>query len=358
MKIVLVHDSFTQAGGAERVMDILHDFFPQAAVYTLVLDKKLQSKYQDWKINLTWLQFFYNLLPKLQYWLFFMPWAVGSIKISEADVVLSSSSGFVKNIKVPKNAVHINYCHTPTRFLWVNSEYLGQEVFWLLRPLVKVFLRAIKPWDYKGAQRVNFFVANSREVQKRIKQIYNRESEIIYPPIDTGFWHATRPKQNYFLLAGRLQAHKKSEFVVECFNRLGLALHVVGTGRQEKYLKSIAKPNITFFGRVSDNDLRNEYSGAKALIYPQIEDFGLMPLEAASCGTATIAFAKGGALETVKEGQTGEFFEEYNQDKIMDMILQWKTDKYLSGVLRSHAQQFNILSFKEQILKFINAKSI
>ncbi|MBI3231598.1 MAG: glycosyltransferase [Candidatus Doudnabacteria bacterium] len=352
-KIILVHDSFTQLGGAERVMDALHDMFPDAPVYALVVDERLSSRYQNWRIKTTWLQYFYNLMPKLRYWLFFIPWAVASIKIKNAHIVISSSSGFVKNINVPKNCIHINYCHTPARFLWIDKDYVNQEVPFLLKPFVKVFLSWMKKWDLKGAQRVDYFVANSKEVQKRIADVYHRASSILNAGIDTEFWKPSGAKQNYFLAAGRLQAHKKFDFVVECFNQLGLPLHVVGIGRQEKYLRSLARSNTKFFGRISDEQLREEYSGAKAFIYPQVEDFGLMPLEAAACGTPTIAFADGGVLETVVAEKTGKLFKTYDKENFKQLILTWNPQEYQVEELRSQAKKFNLDNFKATFNKLL-----
>ena len=293
-------------------------------------------------------------LGKLQYLLPVIPWAVDQMKFDDFDVVLSSSSGFVKNIRVPKNTIHICYCHTPPRFLWIDKEYIKQEVPFLLRPFVKYILSKIQKWDLAGSKRVTHFLANSKEVQKRIKEIYNRESEVVYPGINTDFWKPTIQKQNYFLIAGRLQPHKHNESIIEIFNELGLPLHVVGTGRQEEYLKSMAKPNITFLGAVDDAKLRDEYNGALGFIYPQVEDFGLMPLEAAGCGTATIALAKGGALETVTAGITGELFENYDKEKIKQIILGWGVKKYQTELLKYHAQKFSKDIFKEQVSDFVN----
>ena len=220
----------------------------------------------------------------------------------------------------------------------------------------------MKKWDFAGAQRVNKFIANSKEVQGRIKEYYKRDSEVIYPFIDLDFWKPMQSSPPFqggvpgvaggggwidnknlitFSLAGRLQAHKKNDLIIEIFNELGLPLHVVGSGRQEEYLKSIAKPNVVFLGRVSDEQLRNEYSGALGLIFPQNEDFGLMPLEAAACGTATLAYGHGGALETIIPGITGEFFESYDNEKIKQLILNWKSEKYKAEDLRSQAEKFS-----------------
>lgn len=358
MKIALAHDSFTQMGGAERVVEVLREMFPTAPVYALVIDKRLRDRYEHWNIRTTWLQNFYNLIPKLQYWLLLIPWAVSSIKIEDVDVIISSSSGFVKNIKVPKNCVHINYCHTPARFLWVDDDYIKQEVPLILRPVIKPFLKWMKKWDLQGAQRVNRFIANSKEVQKRISDVYHRTSTVVQAAIDTEFWRPTGLKSDYFLVAGRLQAHKKIDWVVEIFNALSRPLHVVGTGRQEKYLKSIARPNIKFLGRITDEQLRDEYSGALALIYPQVEDFGLEPLEAAACGTLTIAYAQAGSLETVVPGVNGELFGDYDKERAKKLILQWNPRKNNIDILRYHAEKFNKEKFKLKILEFISPNNL
>ena len=291
--------------------------------------------------------------------------------------------------------------------MWNNPEYIKQEVPTLLKPVMAILSKRLKIWDFRGAQRVTKFIANSKEVQSRVKKYYDHDSEVIYPFVDTGFWRpsfmpviarrstsddeailssdgkiasaalATTQKRDYFLLAGRLQAHKKNDLIVEIFNELGLPLHIAGTGRQEAYLKSIAKPNIKFLGHVSDEQLRDQYSGAKAYIYPQLEDFGLMPLEAAACGTATLALGQGGALETVVPGSTGELFGLndvvqalglpssssatkqatglHYKDQIKQLILSWNSQKYKIDALRAQAEKFSKEKFKEKILNQVTS---
>lgn len=355
LKIALAHDSFTQEGGAERVIEAFHEMFPKAPIFTLVIDPKLKGRYQSWDIRTSWLQILYNFVPKLQYLLPLIPFAVSSLDFSGYDIVISSSSSWIKNINVPKNCVHINYCHTPTRFLWNEPEYITQEVPVIIRPLARILLHWMKKWDYKGAGRVKYFIANSQEVQKRIGNFYCRESQIIYPFIETRVWHPTFPKSDYFLIVGRLQAHKKNKIIIEIFNELGLPLRVVGAGRQEKLLKSIAKKNIRFLGHISDEQLRDEYSGALGLIYPQAEDFGLVPLEAAACGTATLGYGRAGLLETIIPGETGELFKEYDKKIIARMILNWNFEKYQASALVAQAQKFSKEKFNRNIVNFLNS---
>ena len=239
MKIAIVHDSFTQMGGAERVVEHLHELFPGAPVFTLVFDPKFKEKYKTWDIRTSPLQTLYLALGKFQYLLPWIPWAVDQLDFSGFDVVISSSSGFVKNIRVPKTVKHICYCHTPPRFLWIDKNYVKQEVPFLLRPFVKYLLSKMRKWDLAGSKRVTQFIANSIEVQKRILSVYQCTSTVVYPGVDVNFWQKTVEKQDYFLIAGRLQPHKNNELIVEIFNELGLLLHVVGTGRQEELQSQI-----------------------------------------------------------------------------------------------------------------------
>ena len=293
--IVIAHDSFTQYGGAERVFRSFGELYPQAPVFTMVSDPEIEKLMNVPRPQVSWLQFFYNIIPKFQWWFPLVPFMLSTVKLPESKIILSSSSAYLKGLP-KRGAVHINYCHTPTRFLWTDYKYALREVHPLLRPLARVYLQWLKRWDLRAAKKVDVFIANSKEVQKRIKTFYGRDSELIYPFVNTQFWRPTVTKGNYFLIAGRLAPYKNHDAIIEIFNSLGLPLRVVGEGRFQTYLRSIAKSNIKFLGRVSDEDLRDQYSGALGFIYPQVEDFGLMPLEAASCGTPTIALAQAGSL--------------------------------------------------------------
>lgn len=356
MKLALAHDSITQLGGAERVVSRLCGSFSGAPLYVLVSDRRIQSRVTQGIVRTSWLQALYRLIPKLQYLLPFIPAAVSSLRFGEFDAVLSSSSGFIKNISLPKGTVHICYCHTPTRFLWLEPGYLDQELPGTLRPLkpmLKWYLGYLKRWDWRGAQRVTYFIANSREVQRRIREHYGRDSEVIYPPVDTAFWRRTVPRKDHFLLVGRLQAHKRADFFIRLCSELGLPLRVAGEGRQLGYLRSLAGPTVTFLGRISDEQLRDEYSAAKAVLFPQVEDLGLVPLEAAACGTPTLAYGRGGALETVVPGKTGELFPSYDTNAVGALLKTWDPSRYDGAVLRAHAERFSGQSFDAQIRAFL-----
>ena len=353
MKISLAHDSFTQIGGAERLMQALHELFPGSPIYTVAVDKKLSPMFKNWRFRTSFLQILYNAYPHFQQLFGLIPIALPFLKVEPSDMLFSSSSSYIKGLAKPRGSIHINYCHTPTRFLWTDSKYAEGEIPLLLRPVARAYFRWLRGWDLRAAGRVDLFIANSREVQKRIKIFYNRDSVIIYPFVDVNFWRPTRTKGNYFLIAGRLQPHKNNEVVIKLFNKLGLELHVVGTGRQEAHLRKIAKPNIKFFGRVSDEVLRDEYSGAVAFIYPPFEDFGMMVLEAAACGTATLGLGQAGTLETVVPGKTGEFFASVDETDIEPLVRQWNYNKYSLDDLRGHAGKFSKDIFKRNIKEFV-----
>ncbi len=357
MRIVLAHDSFTQQGGAERVAFALHEMYPDAPLVTIVVDQKMKPLLEGWNIITSPLQPLYDIHSKFQHWLALIPWAVDNTKVPDADVLLSSSTFFIKGLRKPAGSVHINYCHSPVRFLWTEPEYIKQEVPAMLRPIVRMVFKHLRRWDLASVKRIDYFLANSREVQKRIKEVYGRDSEVVYPFIDESFWKPTKPKGDYFIIAGRLQAHKDNELVIEAFNKLGIALHVVGTGRQEEYLRSIAKPNITFLGRASDEILRDELSGALGLVSPQFEDFGLVPLEAAACGTATIGLAKGGTMETVIPGVTGNLLEEMTVENIMSAVRSWDPSRYDHNKLLEQAQRFSKSIFEQNIKSVIEKVS-
>jgi glycosyltransferase involved in cell wall biosynthesis len=357
MRVAIAHDSLTQLGGAERVVEAIHEIYPDAPVFTLVFDQKLKEHFEGWTIVSSPLQHLYNIFPKFQYYLPLIPLAVRFFDFSKYDLVISSSSVFMKGIHVPKDVLHINYCHTPARFLWDHmDEYLKEEAPKPLKGILRLYLKWMQGWDFRGAQRVNYFIANSRNIQNKIKAFYKRDSIVIHPFVDVDYFHPTVPKEDYYLVAGRLQGYKKADLVIELFNKLGKKLHVVGTGRALPRLQSIAKPNIEFLGRVPDHVLRDEFSGAKAYIYPQEEDFGMMPLEANASGTPVIAFGKGGALETMVDGKTGVFFHEQTESGLQEAVDKLEHINFLAEDLFDNAQNFSKERFKQQVQDFVETK--
>jgi glycosyltransferase involved in cell wall biosynthesis len=349
MKVILAHDSYTQYGGAERVFEGMVEMYPDSSVYTLVVDKRLKWHLADWRVFTSPLQKLYNWYRNMQHLFGLIPFVLPFFRLERADLLLSSSSAYLKGLHKTEGMKHINYCHTPTRFIWTDYEYALHEVTPLLRPVAKLYLWWLKKWDYKAAQKVDHFIASGKEVQDRIKQYYDRDSDIIHPFIDVDYWAPTRSKGDYFLIAGRLTPYKDYDKVILAFNKLGWPLHVIGTGRYERYLRSIAGPNVIFLGKVDDESLRLQYSGARAFIYPQLEDFGMMPLEAAGCGTATLGLAKGGSLETIVPGITGELLPSIDTNSLCAALNEWDENKYSQAGLIAHAHKFSKQEFQRQL---------
>ncbi|MBP9686405.1 MAG: glycosyltransferase [Candidatus Doudnabacteria bacterium] len=383
-RVVLAHDSFTQLGGAERVVLAMAELFPQAPIFVVVADEKILQQLPESvrvRVRTSPLQWVYRAFPKFHYLLPFIPFAIGLTNIPNCGVLLSSSSIFAKGFRKPAGAKHINYCHTPARFLWTDPEYVVQEVPWALRIPARMFLWWMKQWDVRVVQGVDVFLANSKEVQKRISAYYHRESTVVYPFVDTKFWGLISAKRigsraksemlndstlsatplalsPYFLIAGRLHAHKYNDLVVRVCTKLNLPLHVVGAGRDEAYLRSLAGPTVTFLGRVSDEVLRQEYSGALAYVFPQLEDFGLMPLEAAACGTPTIGLDAGGSRETIVPGVTGEWFSQGNEEQLAELLRHWDKARYRPEELVEHAKKFGKERFVEQLKRIVTIKHL
>ncbi len=353
MRVALAHDSLTQMGGAERVLKALHEMYPHAPVFTIVFDKRLHSEFEGWTVISSPLQYVYNLLPNFKAMLPLIPLALRFFNFKDYDLIISTSSAFIKNIHPPKGAIHVCYCHTPARFLWLETDsYLRDEAPAWLRPVLRIFLKWMRTWDYNGSKRVTSFLANSENVRERISKIYGRESLVIYPGVDTALFYPTAPKAGFYLLAARQQAHKRSDLVVQAFNSSGQELHIAGSGRAISKLQAAAKPNIKFLGRLSDSALVDEYSAAKGFIFPQEEDFGLAPLEAMSCGTPVVAYASGGALETVIPGKTGFLFDTQTAGALQQAIEQLEKFPVKSEDLFDQAERFSQDKFKAQIKEF------
>ena len=357
LKIALVHEYLVKLGGGERVLKALVDLFPQADIFTIVHNPKVVYKIlkRRKKIKSSFLQNFPLAVKKYQLYFWLMPKAIESLDFGKYDIVISDSHSFGKGIKIPKKTLHICYCYTPTRYLWLNpKEHLKKTQF--LGPLKSIapfVLNQLKKWDLKAAKRPNVYGATCQNVQKRIKKYYNRNSQVIYSPIDWNFWRKTKETCNFLLYVSRLEPHKRPDLAVLAFNKLGLALKVVGVGSLEEKLKETAKPNIEFLGEVSDRKLRDLYSQAKAVVFPQEEDFGLVPLEAAACGTPTIAFKKGGSLETVIDNVTGKFFTKPQIKSLITTIQRFKPEKFNSRDLRKHAKKFSIQEFQKNLKKLV-----
>lgn len=357
MKIALVHDHLTQEGGAERVLQIFQEIWPQAPTYTLLYDKsQLGPIFQGKDIRTSFLQKWPGAIKHYQWFLPFMPIATESYDLMDYDIVLSSCSAMAKGIITRSNTIHFCYCHTPTRYLWSDTHRYVEELKYnrIVKKIIPSILTKLRSWDQLAAQRVDYFIANSKNVSDRIEKYYRRKSLVIHPPVETDKFNIANKVDRYFLTGGRLVAYKRFDLAIQAFNRLGIPLKVFGTGPEEKNLKAMSKTNIEFLGKVKENELIDLYSKAIAFIHPQIEDFGITAVESMAAGRPVIAFAAGGACETVVEHKTGKFFDEQTWEALADTVVRFKPEQYDSIEIKNYAQQFGTQRFKNEITSLID----
>jgi len=359
MKVALIHDHLIQEGGAERVLQVFLEMWPEAPTYTLLYDReKLGQIFKDKDIRTSFLQNWPAALKHYQWFLPLMPTATESYDLMDYDVVLSSCSAMAKGIITRSNTLHFCYCHTPTRYLWSDTHRYVEELKYnrLIKKIIPLILNQLRIWDQLSAQRVDYFIANSKNVADRIKKYYRRDSLIIHPPVDTNNFQISPAVGKYFLTGGRLVAYKRFDIAIKAFNRLGIPLKIFGTGPEEKNLKNLAKQNIEFLGKISQTELAKLYSEAIAFVHPQIEDFGITAVESMACGRPVIALAAGGACETVVEGQTGKFFDEQTWEALADAIVRFKPEDYNPIKIKDYAEQFSTERFKKEIRELIESE--
>lgn len=357
MKVALVHDYLTQLGGAEKVLKSFQRVFPNSPVFVLLYNKaKVSQIFTSNNIKTSWLQYLPLAIKKHQWYLIFMPAAAESHKLKQYDLVLSSASSIAKGVTVSKNIPHICYCHTPTRYLWHDEGMYLEDLQYnkLIKKIIPLFLPRIKHWDLMAAQKVDYFIANSKLVQQRIQEYYHRPSVVIYPPVETHKFKIANRLGDYYLIGGRLVAYKKYDLVIKAFNRLGIKLKVFGQGPDYQRLKKMARDNIEFVGQVDDQTKAKLYSQALAFINPQVEDFGITMVEAMASGRPVIAYNQGGALESVEAGKTGEFFEEQSWEALAYQIIHFNQANYSPSYIKNYAEKFNVTRFEKQITDFVN----
>lgn len=358
MKIAIVHEFLTQFGGAEQVLKAILEIYPDADLYTLVYDDKKMSKYfRGAQIYTSFLQKMPLGVKKYKWYLPLMPKAIESFDLSRYDLIISDSSAFAKGAITSGKSLHICYCHTPTRYLWSETDfYLATAgIPFFVKPFMPLVIKKLRAWDYLAAQRPNYILANSNVVKQRIKKYYKRESQVLYPYVDCSKFNICPEIKDYFLLAGRIVPYKRYDIVVRAFNKLNLSLKVVGDGYGLSALKKIAVSNkIEFLGRVSDEALKKYYCQAKAYIFPAEEDFGITPLESMASGRPVIAYNAGGATETVKENLTGTFFQHQTPESIIQTIKNFNEKKYNPQKIRDYALRFDKKIFQQNIKTTIN----
>ncbi len=356
-RVALVHDYLNQYGGAERVLEDLHEIFPEAPVYTsMYWPEKMSSIIREMDVRTSFMQRLPLVTRKHQPYLPLYPLAFESFDLSDYDLVISNSSAFCKGVVTQPGTLHISYCLTPMRWVWNYRGYVERErlgpVARLVLPTVISRLRA---WDVATAQNVDRFVAISRAVASRIRKYYRRDATVIYPPVRCSAFEPQPGKtSDYYLIVSRLIPYKRIDLAVDACTRLGVQLKIVGSGgRDESALRARAGKNVEFLGRVSDAELRDLYARCRAYIFPGEEDFGIAPLEANASGRPVIAYAGGGALDTVQDGRTGVLFREQTVDSLAEAIACAEQVTWDPSLLREHAESFDTSVFRGQLRAFV-----
>jgi len=364
----LVHDYLNQYGGAERVLEALCEAFPDAPIYTLIYDEAATGHafrgreiYTSFIQKIPFSRKHHRVFPLL------MPIAIEQFDFSYFDVVLSVSASFAKGIVTKPSTRHINYCLTPTRFLWDDSHHYIDEFKypWPIKKLVPFFITYLRLWDKEAALRVDKFISISSFVKARVKKYYHNDSDVIYPPVDVTKYKISNRIEDYFLMVGRLVSYKQFDLAIKVFNAIGKKLKIVGDGPERKRLEKMARKNIEFIGLVSDYRMPEFYSHAQAIIFPQEEDFGIVPLEAMASGRPVIAYRGGGALETVIDPAeavargagcpTGVFFDEQTEICLAQAIGQYYQTDWNPEEIRKHTLKFDKEVFKKHILEAVGS---
>ncbi len=377
MKVALVHDWLTGMRGGEKVLEVFCELFPDAHLYTLLHNKgSLCYTIESMDIRTSFIQKLPFIRGKYRHLLPIFPAAIERFDLRGYDLVLSSSHCVAKGVLTGSDTLHVCYCFTPMRYIWdLYNLYFGKErAGTITRLSTSLVLNYLRKWDVSSSKRVNKFVAISKYIADRIKRNYGRESDIIFPPVDCSYFKPKPANGDFYLMVSPLAPNKRVDIAIESFNKLGLPLKIIGSGQEERKLQSMAGKNVELMGWQPDDVVRNHYVNCKALIFPGVEDFGIVPLEAQACGKPVIAYAKGGALETIvpldkdklniksQNGQsnnaTGLFFYEQTPESLAHAVhsFEERKDLFDKQVIRKNAESFDRKIFKDNIKNYIEKK--
>lgn len=359
MKIAIIHDWLPYVGGAERALACMLELFPNATLYTSVYNRKKMGDYfKGVDIRTSFIDHLPFGKTKHSMYLNLMPYAFEQFDLRGYDVVLSSSTSCAKGVLTDAKTLHICYCNTPMRYAWdFYFDYLNKSNSIIRKVLIHFLMHKIRLWDVLSANRVDYFIANSHNVERRIRKHYRRAADVIYPPVSVQKNILSVPAEgSYYLVVSRLVSYKRVDLAVQAFNQLNLPLLVVGEGPEKKNLEKQAKPNIRFVGRASDEEVAEYYQQCKAFIFPGEEDFGITPVEAQSYGKPVIAYGQGGALETVIDGVTGIFFREHTAEALVDAIKKAEEISFDIHKIHQNAMHFDVEVFKTNLSQLIEQK--
>lgn len=359
MKVAIVHDWLTGMRGGERVVECICDLFPEADIFTLVYNpEKISDKIKQHKIVAS----FIDRLPfahrRHQLYLLLFPLAIESFDLSAYDLVLSSSTCVAKGVITRSSTKHICYCNTPMRYAWEFRHLYTQSIRpqWLLGPVFSAILSYLRIWDVASAKRSDHFIANSKNIRRRIASHYRLPSSVVFPPVDEQFFCPSgKEPENYWLLLSAMVPYKRLDIAIEAFNRSGRKLKVIGEGSEKKKLQALASENIEFLGRCSDEDVRSCLQKAQGLVFPGEEDFGITPLEANACGRPVVAYRAGGVVENQFEGVTAVFFNEQTADSLAAAIEVACGKDFDPTAIRKHSEGFSRDVFKKEYMSIVES---
>lgn len=349
-RMVLAHDFLIQMGGAERVVETMAEAYPAAPIYTSAsLEKTLFPAFRSPRVRNSWMQRLPGLSRYHKHFFFLYPFAFASLRLFQADLAWISSSSFSKWLPKQQGTRFVCYCHTPPRYFWTPDNYLEAEIE---NPLLRRAVRGLMPLfrrsDLRQSRKIDLFVANSRNVQRRIRDCYGRDSVVVYPPVDVERFRVGERSEDFYLIVSRLVGYKRIELAVRACSETGRRLVVVGDGPDRARLEALAGPSVTFLGRAPDERVVELMSTCRALVFPGSEDFGIVPVEAQACGKPVVAFREGGALETVVEGESGVFFDDAAPESLADALERCDTQAWDPHAIRRHAERFSTRRFLEE----------
>ncbi|HEX7632808.1 MAG TPA: glycosyltransferase [Candidatus Saccharimonadales bacterium] len=363
-RVAIVCDWLVGIGGAERVVLELHKLYPEAPIYTSQYDPSRIDWFADADVRTTWLQKLPRSLKK------FLPllraWTFSRLDLSDYDLVISSSGAEAKGVRTGPGTTHISYCHSPTHYYWIRyDEYLKHPGFprgfnWLARLGLKLLVNPLRRWDFRAAQRPDFLIANSTHTQSMIKKFYKRDSTVIFPPVETSRFKASgKPEPRHgFVVAGRQTPYKRIDLAIEACNELKVPLVVIGDGPEHRRLRRLAGRGVTFLTNVNDFDITSHFQSALAFIMPNMDDFGIVAVEAMAAGTPVVAYRAGGALDYVKDGRTGVFFEKQDVKSLTSALETALTKSFNYEAIADSAAQFSTEAFRKNVREYLKDLSV
>ena len=359
LKVALIHDWLTGQRGGEKVLEVLCEIFPEAPIFTLFHIPGTQIKeVEEREIHTSFLQRMPFLRKKYRFYLPMFPLAVELFDLQDFDMVVSSSHCVAKGAIPRPDALHVCYIHSPVRYAWNQyfSYFSPQKLGFFSRKVVPFSIHRLRLWDESSSHRVDHFIANSKATAQRVKKYYRRESQGIYPPVESNFFRPDEKQEDYFLIVSALVPYKKVDLAIQAFNLNGRILKIVGQGPEYKRLKKMSRANIQFLGSIDKDSLLKTYQQARALIMPGEEDLGINALEAQACGIPVVSYSRGGALETVISGETGVFFSSLSTDSLTAALDKLETITFNKETIRAHALNYSRDKFKDKINVFLQER--